>query len=228
MQRKEFSYDQDFEQTAATLYQQVLRWFHGPRKQPPQIEGFPEAVFFKSLSSTVVHTNQPYRDIFSEGKFATGRLATSFLDNSIVKISELTDSLILDGVTRIAFDHDYMGSDGYWFKMRSAKFSLLEFNDGAYEILGICRPILMERESDTPVVSLDCQYSVYKRLPLENQRLCLMMAEGRPTKEIALLLDVTSKTIENRRRQVIDAFGFKMKLDVVKMMVRFEERNFQL
>jgi FixJ family two-component response regulator len=46
--------------------------------------------------------------------------------------------------------------------------------------------------------------------------------------EIGVLLDVSSKTIDNRRKKIMASLQYQTPIDIVKMMVRFEERGFEI
>jgi DNA-binding CsgD family transcriptional regulator len=228
MSTEAIHYKISFEDTIADLREEVKRWFAGPRRRPPDIDRFAEPVYFKSSNAIIVHANQAYRDFFARGKSTTGRIATTFLDNSIVSISEHTDALILAGVKHIRFDHECLGPNGNWFQIESMKLSLIDYNDGAFDILGVSRPVSMESETASSCDSLSDKHLGYKKLTLRDRRICQLLAEGRATKEIASIVDVTSKTVENRRRKIIEKLELEQPIDIVKMLVRFEERGFEI
>ena len=175
----------------------------------------------------ILHANQAYHDFFSHGMAAIGRVATSFLDNSVVRASEHSDALILEGAEYVEFEHDCIGPKNRWHRIRTYKRGLLKYPDEAFDILGISRPIAKEcaptQESRDTIQE---KYHAFKQLEISDRQICNLIAEGRSTKEIASALEVTPKTIENRRRKILESLDFEQVIEIVKMMVRFEERDF--
>lgn len=51
---KPISYSLSFEDTIELLTNEMRRWFSGPKSLPPDIEQFPEPVFFKSSDAVIV------------------------------------------------------------------------------------------------------------------------------------------------------------------------------
>lgn len=222
---KEIEYELTFEETIESLTGEMDRWFAGPRSFPPDTERFSDPVYFKTTEGVVVHSNSAYRKFFSKGVAPVGRLASTFLDNSIISVSKNTDALIASGVQNIQFEHLCLGPNNDWYMVRTFKKGLMEHSDGAYEILGISRPIWVE-ESSLVRVPLEEKLVIYEQLDAKNKRICILFAEGRSASEIGQLLDVTSKTVDNRRKKILELFEFEQSIDIVKMMVRFEERGY--
>jgi DNA-binding CsgD family transcriptional regulator len=227
---EEIAYDVSFDVAVSRVCDQLNRWFAGPRKKLPEIDCFPEPVYLKSSSAMIVHANAAYHDFFAHGMSAAGRLATSFLDNSVIRVSEHSDALILSGADQLQFEHHCLGPNNRWFKFRTFKKSMLEYQDVAYDILGISRPLAVETsgQEKARTDSLEEKHLAYSQMEPTDRRICNLIAEGRSTKEIASVIDVTSKTIENRRRKILDRLEHQQPIDIVKTMVRFEERGFTL
>ncbi len=223
----EIPYDITFLDTVDLINNSLERWFAGPKTSPPDIDSFAEPVYFKSSDGVIVHNNEAYREFFSDGITATGRIATTFLDKSIISISQHTDALICAGVEYVEFEHVCYGPENRWYSVRSYKRRLMQHNDGAYDILGISRPISFDDDSN-PRTPLENAFEVYSSFDLRDKRICMLLAEGSTMPEIGVLLDVSSKTIDNRRKKIMASLQYQTPIDIVKMMVRFEERGFEI
>lgn len=225
---EEIRYEVDFDDQVERISQEIKLWFAGPRKKLPEIDHFPEPVFFKSSRSVVVHSNIAYQDFFSSGVTVVGRLASSYLHSSVSRAAALSDSLILAGADYLKFEHDCMGPNNRWSRVVTYKENLLNRQDAAFDILGVSRAIARESTSAHQVNTIESYYLSYKQMEPTDKQICVLIAEGRSMKEIATVLGVTSKTVENHRRKILDQFQFDLPIDIVKTMVRFEERGFNL
>lgn len=223
----EIKYELSFEDTIENINNDVDRWFAGPRNSPPDVEHYAEPVYFKSAQGILVHNNEPYRKFFSRGVVPVGRIAASFLHNSVVTIARHADALIAAGVQQLMFEHSCFGPDNKWYFVKSYKRRLVDFNDGAYEILGVSRPVHFE-EMTNSVHPLEQKFETFANFTSKDKRLCVLIAEGLTSVEIGKLLDVSSKTVDNRRKKIMNQLQFQLPIDIVKMLVRFEERGFEI
>lgn len=102
---------------------------------------------------------------------------------------------------------------------------MAQFNEDAYRILGISRPISFEVEQTDNRDQTKLSFAKYSNLHTDEQKLCVLYANGFTTKEIASTLGVSPKTVENRRNKIVTELGLGRAFDLIKLMVRFEERN---
>ncbi|MEM9412618.1 MAG: helix-turn-helix transcriptional regulator [Planctomycetota bacterium] len=217
-----------FEEQVRLIEGILERWFNGPKQAPPHIDEILDPVFVKSSNGTIVHSNKAYREFFASGVAPTGRLATSFLDNSIIEVARHTDALILLGVESVTFRHFCIGPNSDWYLLQSCKKSLLTYGDGAFEILGFSRPISVERSSGLTVEPVSMRHEKYVRMSDRDRRICNLIAEGHSAPEIGHILSVSTKTIENRRKAILHKFDVEHPIEIAKTLVRFEERGLSL
>ena len=133
--------------------------------------------------------------------------------------------MLLAGIEELQFTYEYVGVCGNRYLLQNYKRSLLDYHDGAYEILCISRPVQWEETRQHSKDSLLGNHRSFLRLDDKAKLVCKMTSEGHSLKEIASVLDVSVKTVENRRRMVLQEFQLENVVEIVKMLVRFEERG---
>ena len=217
----ELTFDESIELTLAIME----NWFRGPMLNPPDFEKLVDPIYLKNQESVVTHVNQAYRHFFSKGKNPIGREGSTFLNSSISKVSRRTDKLLLDGIEKIQFDHFGNGPNDRWYNIRTFKSSLARHGDSAYVILGISRPISFEEKASSLENSVDAKFATFKQFSSECQAILTMFAQGFSAKEIAATLDLSSRTIENRRKGLLEELCLTTTVDIIKLLVRFEERG---
>lgn len=222
---EKIDYELSFDETVANVNAIVDRWFAGPKQAPPSVQEIAEPIYFKNSESVIVYANDEYERFFYSGRSTIGRIATTYLDSSVSQVSKQSDSLVFSGVREVRFVHECIGPDGDWYLLETYKRNLLDFHDGAYELLGISRPVTREALKGSTDVSIEEKHLRFLQLDADFRVLCTLIAEGRSQKEIASALDVSVKTVENRRRKIVEELSLENTIEIVKLLVRFEERG---
>ena len=222
----EIRHERSFEDSVRLLNKTLDEWFAGSRSADPVIEQFPEPVYVKSANSIVTLSNKAYTEFFSAGVVVSGQLAASFLNKTVVEIAMQSDLLLKKGASQLQFQHQCLGSDGAWYEFLTYKRNLCSFGDSEFEIVGLSRPLRYERPTQQRE-SVQISHRVYRQLAFRDKRICQLIAEGHTAKEIAAKLDISVRTVETRRKDILHRFEFGHPIEIAKTLVRFEERGLE-
>lgn len=224
----QLTYKLSFEQAKGQILQVFLDWFDGPRESPPDLSGFEDVIYVKNRSRVMTLVSDGYVNFFGDGMTPVGRSADSFLAESIKRVSQHTDALILDGIDHLELDHVGAGSNSDTYEIRTYKCSLVEYGFEAYAILGISRPLKIIRragESGDKPLELKEQHKIYLGLDQIDKSICEKYAQGESTKDIANAVGLTTKSVENHRKKIMEQLGLSRPIEIVKLMVRFQDRD---
>ncbi len=155
-----------------------------------------------------------------------GDMVSQSHDPRYVKLSQLTDTVIMDGVLSIEFEHVGRDALGREFIFRSFKRRLDEFKDPQFHILLFSRPIALVGNGELERRrSLNELLVLYQQLDKVDQAICLGDAHGESTKHIAATVQMTTRSVELRRNKIIEHFGFRRSIDIVVLIVRLAEHG---
>ncbi len=114
------------------------------------------------------------------------------------------------------------------YLIRTFRLNLEQFNDDAFRILGVSRPVSFVDEENDGVPLVEQQFIKFMGMSPIEKRISTLFTNGLSTKEIGAMLDLSGKTIENRRKNILQGLGLIKPVDLVKLLVRFEERGFYI
>lgn len=195
-------------------------------KNAAKFDQFESMIGIKSSSRLLSFENQRFRSFLHNDKSAVGLLFSQKLASNLSKISETTDTLILDGVNSILLEHVGSGRDGRPCTFITKKCRLDDLRNPDYTILIISRPLLYIGSEDAGRNhSLAELLSLIQQLDTIDQNICRGLAMGDPIKEIANRVGLTTRSVENRKQKVMKVFGFSRPIEIVKMLVRLEENG---
>lgn len=214
-----------FGKVVAEVELHLREWMSGNRTQPPDIEQFPVPVYLKNRDRVLTLVNSSYQTNFSNKELPIGKHSDSVLAESIAKVSAASDSIILDGYSRLELDHVGVGLKQRWYLMRTHKVDLSDYRYEPYAILGISIPIRVlenpeERKAD--VADLFAIYDAFARI---DRQICTLYALGETTRAIAERLGVSTRTVENHRASILKQLGLSKPVEIIRLLVRFEERG---
>lgn len=222
----DFQYSTSFEDEKREVIARILRWGDGNRSQPLDLSGFESYVAIKNSERTYSATNIHFSNAFTAGRSSIGRNTDLTLEPKFKMISQKVDGLILDGVAWIELEHVGVLGDGRACTFLTFKRRLDELHDSSYLILLVSRPMRVlgssEIEKRRTITDL---LSILRGLDEKDQMICRGYSRGDTSKEIAAQIGLTTRSVEIRRQKIMDVFGFNHPIEIVKMLVRLEERG---
>lgn len=215
-----------FGATIDTVLTEVKRFFESGANAPLNFDRLSDSVYIKNAERIITFSNLAYRNTFSSGRSTIGMRSDSFLQESIEAISSQTDQLVFSGVMKVEFEHIGFGSDHRKYLFRSYKHSLLQYRHEPFAVLGISRCIKeLQGEQDLESHDVLQLFKIYSGMPDQDKTICLSLASGKTTSEIAELMGMTTRAIEIRRKKILNRMGFSRPVEIVVLMTRFDERK---
>ncbi len=126
---------------------------------------------------------------------------------------------------KVEFEHVGLGANGKRFLFRTFKADLTRFRYPPYAIVGVTaaiHPISTAEEHRDEVESLYQRFTTFSEI---DQQICTLFALGESTRAIAQRLNVSTKTVENHRNKVLHKLGLNKPVEIIRLLVRFEERG---
>jgi DNA-binding NarL/FixJ family response regulator len=186
-------------------------------------------VYVKDENWRILYSNPAYIQFFATDLVPIGCAGETFLDESIIHVSQASDQLISKGADRLFFEHVGTHSDGRTYLMRTAKRALTSKENPGISILGVTEIVkLISVESDklSQRRLLAQQWDKFRLLDERDRDIAVAIAQGHGSAEIAEQHDITKRTVENRRKHLLRHMKLESQLGLVKLIVRFEENGF--
>ncbi len=219
-------YDQSFDEAKAVVLDALIHWYPLRATLELELSQVEACVHVKNQDLSIVADNPFFRQFFHSGLPATGRDADLFALKKTVALSKGTDQLLCDGASSVEFFH--IGSDcvGGLYSIQTFKRRLEEFQDPNFHILEISRPIQLVdaacAEREKPLTDL---LRLFRSLDDIDQTICRADAQGETTKEIAARVGLTPRSIEIRRKKMLDLFGIARPMELIRITIRLEEQG---
>ncbi len=219
-------YATTFEETKALVLKAICDWYPQRASRELDLSGFEACVAVKNYDWNIVFENASFRRLFTGGIPGMGRGADAFVYRKSNSISASTDQLIRDGATMIEFEHINGDHLGRLCTVRTYKCRLDELSDPNFYILGISRPLALigttEKEQEK---SLNELFGIFQKLDDTDQTICRLDAKGDTTKDIAASVGLTSRSIEIRRKKMMDLFDVHRPMELIRITIRLEEHG---
>ncbi|WP_197356600.1 helix-turn-helix transcriptional regulator [Aureliella helgolandensis] len=191
------------------------------------IEPSQNCVYIKSADGQILFTNSNHDRVFGSGATSTGRYSKTFLDETVVPVSEHSDRLITNGCAFVQFQNPGRDSNGQIVLLQTVKFSLLGIGHPKLAILGVTEILeVAEQEPSKRVLSLSRSWHIFTQLDERDRKCAAMFAHGEKTKAIAEKFGVTDKTIDNRRVGILKAFGLNNTMELTRLLCRLQDNGF--
>lgn len=225
----DFEYQRSFDDEKRIVLQRVLEWGATDRSEPPDLSGIESLVTMKNADRTVTYSNPAFNAFMLGGKTVLDQALDNRLALGLRRVSQSTDNLILGGVQSLELEHVGSGIDNRPCTFLSWKRKLDELKDVKYVILLVCRPIEYLSASHTDHLrDLAEMLMLFEQLDATDQAICKRYANGDSTKEIAVKVGLSTRSVENRRQKILAYFGFERPIEIVKLLVRLEENGLLL
>lgn len=218
-----------FVERAEQITKKVVQCLQSNTSFEEQLESEPIPVYIKSADSRVLFSNRAYRMVFSPNSMPVGRFGEAFLHETVIPISKASDALVLAGCTNTVFDHVGYDSYGHSVLFRTAKYSLLSIGHPSFSILGITKiqKVLADDEQGmTKMALLTDKWNRFMGLDSSDRDIAILLARGLSTSDIATRLDISKRTVENHRTSILESMAVEAPLDLIKLLVRLQEKGF--
>lgn len=201
-------------------------WLVGSKDSSPDIEQFMFPIYVKNRERVLTLVNRAYSGCFSHRELPIGKHCDNILHESVAKVSAHSDSILFDGYSRLEFEHAMLGPDDRRYLVRTYKLDVSGYRYEPYAILGVSIPLRVLGESTENPLGIEELFRVYADLDRDDKRICTMYALGETTRAIAEELGKSPKTIENHRCKIMSQLGLSKPVEIIRLLVRFEERGF--
>ncbi len=218
-----------FQAEVGQLYKDVLTAIRTRESIASLIDPWHDPIYLKTADGQMLLTNTAYEHTFAGDANSVGRFHSDFLNETIKPIASSSDAMILHGCISVEFDHAGRDQHGRLLMFRSIKKSLLGSGHPRAAILGVSRIIQVQSENPGAQRLLDLArvWEIFTTLDLREKKVAVLVAKGESVKDMALILDVSDKTIENRRNAAMKKLGIDSQAALIRLMVRFQDNGFQ-
>ena len=220
-------HDRDFQ----TVIDEVAEWIRDEtiRNEPllNHTADCTDCVYLKNPSGVLLAVNEPYRDFFSRQANPVGRNAQTFLDASIADVANQSDAMVIGSAQSLEFEHIGRGSDGATYKMQTHKRPLRDLGEPGLAILGVTRPVArLAPTKDGEALDFSEKFRRFSALSQRDQWICQQIAAGLSSRQIGEELELTRRAVELRKQKALQQLGVDSGVDLVKLMVRLQDRGF--
>ena len=221
-------YPLSFQETVEQISDIVVDAVRGQWDSIAQINEFRDCVYLKNPEGVLVYVNHAYVEFFSPpNQSPLGRSGEKFLEPAIIDVSKHTDEIIVGGSNSLDCEHKGRGQDGRLYAIRTHKRNLTFLGNPGLAILGISRleQVLKDGQPDSRY-NLAEQFRVFQSLGEVDREIARLIAMGVTAREVAKQLELTPRTVELRKKKILDGFQFDQTIKLVKLLVRLEDRGF--
>ncbi len=222
-----FKYTQSLEQVKQSALSAIRLWYPSRGSNELDLSRFEACVAIKNYEGVIVAENRAMRRFFTGGLPAIGRGADAFAFRPMASMTQSSDRLIRDGANAMEFEHISCDPSGRHLAFRSAMFRLAELNDPGYFILAMSRPLAVVDSSPCERTLAEL-FLLFQRLDDIDQAICRYDAHGDTTKEIAAGVGLSSRSVEVRRKKMLEIFGVRRPMELVRITIRLEEHGLLL
>ncbi|GAA4455387.1 helix-turn-helix transcriptional regulator [Novipirellula rosea] len=192
------------------------------------IDSWHDPIYIKSADGQMLVANKAYEHTFAGDVSSVGRFSSDYLNETIKPVSASSDALIMQGCTSVDFEHLGRDQHGRMLLLRTIKRSLLGSGHTRAAILGVTRIVEVQTENPGALRLLDLArvWEQFVRLDDREKKVAVLVAKGESVKDMAKILDVSDKTIENRRNSGMRKLGVENQAGLIRLMVRFQDNGF--
>ncbi|QDV23659.1 helix-turn-helix transcriptional regulator [Aureliella helgolandensis] len=192
-----------------------------------EIEPNPLCVYIKSSEGQMLYTNSAYERVFGGKMMSAGRLSMAYLNGALQKVAHDSDMLILRGSNYAFADHVGENASGRSMHLQTIKHSLLGVGHPKLAILGITQVLkFFDEQPHSSVRNLEEYWTAFRLLPERDQQCAVMISLGMKSKAIAEKLNVSDKTVDNRRDAILRSLGLSNPMEMACLLCRFQDNGF--
>ena len=222
-----YEFSRSFDEEKNDLISDLLMWSQSNRSIDFDLTSYESIVMIKNSFRTVTRENQASRKIINGARSGLGSdMASLSNDPKYVKLSQLTDTILLDGVLSIEYEHVGRDALGREFIFRSFKRRLDELKDPELHLLLMSRPMALVSNGNLERRrNLNELLVLFQQLDEIDQRICFGDTRGETTKHIAATIGMTARSVELRRHKIMEHLGFSRTVEIIILIVRLAENG---
>jgi len=220
--------DAVFAQEVERLFQEVCLAFSRHEPVYPILDACPDCTYIKTADCQILHTNSIYEETFAGPVSSVGRFSSDFLSDSIRIIAMHSDALLLSGCSSVEFEHAGIDQRQRSLLLRTMKRSLTGCGHPKAAILGVTRIIEVKYgdAAELEASQLAALWNRFASLEDREQQVAILVTKGETVKRMAELLNVSDKTIENRRNSAMKKMEVSTQAALICMMVRLQDNGY--
>ncbi len=219
-------YETSFDETKQLVVDAIHAWYPNRETEKLDLAKFEGCVAIKDHNWVVVAESPAVGHFFTVGISATGRGAEAIAFKKSAVLTQSTDQLIRDGVHSLEFDHVGRDLEGRLYTIHSMKLRLSELKDPNYYLLAISRPTsFIGMSEEERKFSLNELLIIFQNLDEVDQTISHLDAAGETTKDIAARVGLTSRSIEMRRKKMMETFKVHRPMELIRITIRLQEHG---
>ncbi|WP_283430389.1 nitrogen regulation protein NR(II) [Neorhodopirellula lusitana] len=142
------------------------------------------------------------------------------------RLEDLSDQMLTMGARQLQFIHEAQTPQGRWWRWATIRSHVPAIIGGGEDSIVMTRPVAKARSpQDQQATLLTEQLALFYELDETDRAICHGIALGDSTSEVAQSVGLTRRSVEVRRTKILEHFGFARIVQVVRLMVRFEENQ---
>jgi hypothetical protein len=228
------SYSRTFEEERDRALRHVRNWLPISTTSDLSVSLIEASIALKGLDGSILFSNLAYKYYYNfvfdpniptlqSTSMALGRSVDAIKFWIAAKALHQTDERIRGGSEFVDLEHLGWDQTGRAFTFRSYKCVL---NHPKYQVFLFSRPIaILGKSQEEQSKRLLDLHKHFLSLDGIDQTICRLDAQGELTKEIASVVGLTSRSIENRRKKMQDIFGVEKPFEVIRITIRLEEHG---
>ena len=214
-----------FEQERSDAVDYVLSWGENGTQSEPALDRFESCFCIKNSKREVVHANSAFRKLVAGGATLTGASPDGYLATGFENLSRMTDQIMLRGAISVQLEHRRQIAGDRTYLFVTYKRRLDELKNPELCFMVFCRPLGVEADSPPQRQrTLSEQLLTLHEFDDTDRTICEMYYFGESTKTISAAVGLSTRSVENRRQKILDAFGFERPVEIVKLLTRLQEQ----
>ena len=154
-----------------------------------------------------------------------GRKTEDYMSPPVQDYAIVTDRLLLSGCFSLELEYTATIQEDLLGHYITIKKSLLGAGHPKMAIFGACLLIGTSPIDAEPKRSLYDYFEIFQSLAERDQKIAKFVCLGEQTRAIAELLEVSEKTVENRKAHILATLGLKSNFELVKLLVRIQDNG---
>lgn len=217
--------DPSFSSSVARAIRILEEWLEDPN-QAAALDDLPEGVFVRNLDRTLILANRAYRDLFEPGQAQAGRSSRVYLPPDLVRISDASDTLLLEGVKSLEFHHEIEGASGERNELLVHK-RLMRGPEHPPYLVGVLRLLARhENGARPPRADLKTAARIVAGFDEIDLKICRGICGGATNQALSVDQGMTTRAIEMRRQKILSQLGLSHTVELVKVLVRLQDRGY--
>ena len=174
-------------------------------------------VYVKSKAGNLTLANRVYNEVFAGGDSSLGKSGYDLLDASVQEVSRHSDGLVLGGCRELIMEHFGIAHGTSKCTFRTLKRSLGHLHHDGFAILGLTKVVAItsQLEQDFSLREIKRRFDLLADI---DKKIAIHISAGSSPKEVAEMLDICSRTVVNRRKQIFEKLKISNAMEMACML----------